>query len=311
MSLHRRLALRSKDIAHTPASTGEESGARRQAADRRWYFLRDLAPPVLVDLYRRLRGQGIRYAGPYATWTAAAADSQGYGAEGIVEKVRTATRAVVAGRAAAERDSVLLEKRPYPFPLIAVLLRAASERHGALTVLDFGGALGSSYYQCRGFLATVNPLRWHVVEQPEFVACGRAEFENDVVRFFDDIEAGVSDAPPDAVVLSGVLQYLPDPAAVLARLAQTGARYVVIDRTPVSTTGRQMIVVQIVPETISRSSYPSWLFDEALLKEPLLQLYECLADFDAVDGAIGSRPMSASFKGFIFRRRGPGSTGLA
>src|SRR3546814_16397621 len=100
--------------------------------------------------------------------------SSGYSESAILDRVRTATRAVVAGEAAYERDSVLFDKADYPFALITALLRAAASADMRLDVIDFGGSLGSTYRQCRPLLDAVQPPQWHVVEQPHFVAFGRA-----------------------------------------------------------------------------------------------------------------------------------------
>lgn len=264
--------------------------------------MKAVTPPILTDVYRRFSG-GIRFRGSYASWEEASRHAEGYDAGQILRKVREASLAVVHGEAACERDSVVFDKVPYPFPLIATLLRAAMEHSGGLTVLDFGGALGSSYYQCRDYLSAVNRLRWCVVEQAGYVECGRREFQNDILRFFDSVEECLARERPQVVLLSGVLQYLPRPADLLKDLVSIEAPYIVIDRTPVVVSGNQVITVQAVPDTISHSSYPAWLFDEQSLMLPLLQSYQEIATFDAMDPDLGSGKLRAHFKGFVFRKR--------
>ncbi len=210
---------------------------------------------------------------------------------------------VIRAEAACERDSVLFDHVPYPLPLITILLRATLENSGSLNVLDFGGALGSSYFQCRDFLAQVSPLRWRVVEQRNYVECGRREFENDTLLFFDSIEAAVQAARPQVILASGVLQYIPDPGLILGRFAQSGADYIVIDRTPFSISGKQIISVQTVPESINRSSYPLWLFNADRLRAPLMDGYEEVVNFDAVDGVLGVGDLKARFRGLVFQKK--------
>jgi len=257
-------------------------------------------PPAFVAWVR----PRVRFRGPYASWAEAEREAEGYDAPRIVEKVRDATRRVVQGEAVCERDSVLFKEPIYPFPLIAILERAAAENGRGLTVLDYGGALGSSYFQCRGFLDQIKSLHWRIVEQPAFVECGRREFENEIIQFFESIEDCVVQGRPDVVLLSGVLQYLPEPAAVLQSVRRIAASYVVIDRTPIAANNKQVIAVQIVPSRINRSSYPAHLFNEQALKAPLLDTYTQIASFDAVDGELGTGSLRARFKGFIFQRQG-------
>jgi putative methyltransferase (TIGR04325 family) len=256
-------------------------------------------PPALVAWVR----PGIRFRGPYTSWAEAARGAEGYDAPRIVAKVRDAMRKVVHGEAVCERDSVLFDEPIYPFPLIAILQRAAAENGQSLAVLDYGGALGSSYYQCRDFLGHIEPLRWWIVEQPAFVECGRLEFQSEVIQFFESIAECLTHGRPQVVLLSSVLQYLPDPWSILDTIADIGAPYVVIDRTPIAASGTQMITVQVVPATIYRSSYPAWLFNEEALKAPLLRSYSELSSFRAVDGDLGSGSLGALCKGFIFRRQ--------
>ena len=268
-----------------------------------WGMLRALTPPVFAECYRSLRRTGIVFRGSYQTWEDACKHAKGYDADNILRRVRGATLKVRQGEAIAERDSVLFETPQYPFPLIATLLRAAQESQGNLTVLDYGGALGSSYYQCRDFLHGLKTLRWCIVEQPKFVACGQREFQNDTLYFYESVEASIAEAHPQVVLLSGVLQYLAKPVQLLNQLVAIGAAFIVIDRTPIVVCGQQVISVQHVPETINGSSYPVWLFNEEHLKSPFRGKYDELAVFDAVDGQLGHGALKARFKGFIYRQK--------
>ena len=271
--------------------------------------VRRLAPPIVVEIYRRLRGSGIQFHGVYSSWGAAQRHTEGYDADTVLQRVREAQSAVMKGEAVSERDGVLFHQAQYPFPVIAILLRAATENQNRLTILDFGGAFGSTYYQCRDFLMQLKSLRWCIVEQPGFVACGRQQFQNEIIHFYSSVPECLAQEQPQVVLLSGVLQYLADPDQTLDELSQSGAKYIVIDRTPVAINGEQVVTIQTVPKTIIRSSYPVWLFNEPTLKRPLLERYEEIATFDTVDPELGSGRLKARFNGFIFRKRDGQSKG--
>ncbi len=131
-------------------------------------------------------------------------------------------------------------------------------------MLDFGGALGSTWFQHHPFLASLPPVAWHIVEQPEIAARGRAEFSGPHLTFHDSLDSALAAGPPDLVLVSSVLQYLPDPWPLLARLATLPARAWLITRTPFSDTLRSdTIVVQHVPAAIYAASYPAWIFSPA------------------------------------------------
>jgi putative methyltransferase (TIGR04325 family) len=105
-------------------------------------------PPVITDARRAWLGHGLRFSDASGDWAETTRRSKGYAAELIVDAVARATREVVAGRAAFERDSVLFDTPDFRYPIVAALLRAAAQNNGHLEVVDFGGSLGSTYRQC-------------------------------------------------------------------------------------------------------------------------------------------------------------------
>ena len=71
---------------------------------------------------------------------------------------------MLAGRALFERDS-LLEHRPITcWPLMFALRDVQSHGVAHPTVLDFGGGLGSVFFQHRSWWTTTAPITWNVVE---------------------------------------------------------------------------------------------------------------------------------------------------
>jgi len=89
--------------------------------------------------------------GNYATWAEAKAASGGYDDPAILDRVRNATRAVRDGRAAWERDGTLFEKPWAHEPLLNALRHIAAAEGGKLDIVDFGGALGSTWWQHRAW----------------------------------------------------------------------------------------------------------------------------------------------------------------
>jgi putative methyltransferase (TIGR04325 family) len=203
---------------------------------------------------RLIRPSPAEYAGRYATWEEAAARTTGYDAAVILERVKEGALKVSRGEAAYERDSVVFPAVQYAWPVLAGLLRAALEDR-RLSVLDFGGSLGTSYRQNRRFLGTVAGLEWSVVEQPHFVACGRELFQDATLRFYSSVPECLDHRRPNVILLSSVLHYLPDPESVTRQLRAAPASWCIIDRTPV-TGGETFVTVQVVPPAIYPASYP-------------------------------------------------------
>lgn len=263
---------------------------------------RNWIPSEVLRLLRSRLGYGVSFSGEFSTWELAAAQATGYDAPEILDKVAKATRMVTNGSAAFERDSVLFSEFQYPYPLIAGLLRVAAKHGGRLSVVDFGGALGSTYNQCRNFLADLPEVKWCVVEQAQFVSKGREEFTNDVLTFADSIEDACAAIAPNAIIFSSVLQYLTDPWAILRQASKSCVQTIIIDRTPVVTANHDIIALQTVPKRISSSSYPIRLFTRSSLLNSLDNEYRTLAEFDAIDGILGDFSRPVPFKGYILER---------
>ena len=270
--------------------------------------VRDFTPPCVWRFLARLRPQPpgppeeprIAFRGSYASWEEATRASEGYSAPEILARTRAAMLKVRNGECAFERDSVAFPTMEHQFPLLTGLLYAAA-RDGRLNVLDFGGALGSTYYQCRTFLRTVRELRWSVVEQPLHVACGNAEFADGHLRFFDSIDGAMTAPPPNVLLLSGVVQCLPAPYEFLTEVLARSFPYVVVDRTAFMRDGSTRLTVEHVPATIYSASYPSWFLSEPRFLSHFTENHRLLASFPALDRAHPEGGL-ADYKGFIFER---------
>lgn len=245
---------------------------------------------------------GNQWRGDYGSWAEAVADSAGYASGDILETVRTAALRVKRGEAAYERDGVLFDTVSYSWALLAGLMWVAARRGGRLDVLDFGGALGSSFRQNRAFLEALPHVRWNVVEQPHFVAAGNRDFADEQLRFYDTIEECVTGGEPQVAVLSSVLQYLDKPYELIARLAER-VPFLIIDLTPMHDGPRDRLTVQHVPATIYPARYPCWFFSAAQLASALRERYRIVAPFDShlgQDISVGN--LRASYRGFIAER---------
>jgi putative methyltransferase (TIGR04325 family) len=267
-------------------------------------LLNDLAPPLLRRLARRWRGSGLRFSGQPASWAEARAACGGYDAAAILDRVATATRAVIAGEAVFERDSVLFHKPAYPYPVLTTLLRAAALNGGRLDVVDFGGSLGSTWRQCRPFLAGLAALRWQVVEQAAFVALGRAEFTTAELSFAASLDELAPSATAPVIVLSSVMQYLEDPAATLAALSALHASHLVIDRTPLSAEAAARLCIQHAPRQVYDASYPCWILSREALLAQLAPHWRLLSEFPCDEGHHATDDGFAfEFRGLILGRR--------
>jgi putative methyltransferase (TIGR04325 family) len=262
--------------------------------------LKSWLPPALLSAVRRLGAGGVNFEGNYESWDAAAPRCTGYDADSILEKVLSATLKVKQGVAVFERDSVIFDKVEYSWPVTAALMWAAAKNGGVLHVLDFGGSLGSGYFQNRKFLENLKLVSWSVIEQKKFVITGNEKISDDILKFYFDIDSYLKFQTPNIVLVSSVLQYLEKPFDVLSNLAKSEVETIVIDRTPfINNSKCDLIKVQRVPKKIYSASYPCRFFNmDALTNHMQSMNYEIVECFESLDKLSNE----ANWQGIIFKK---------
>jgi putative methyltransferase (TIGR04325 family) len=243
------------------------------------------------------------FFGNFTSWEKARRQTSGYDSAELLEKTRTAAIKVRNGEAVYERDSVLFDTIEYSWPLLSALMWIAAKNHGILNVVDFGGSLGTTYFQNRLFFNDLN-IKWNVVEQQHVVSCGKRELANKSLHFYDTIEECLEEQSPMVVLLAGVLQYLPDPWTFLSTILGYNFCYVLFDRTTFIKEGKDRLTIQRVTPKIYRASFPCWFFDENRFRKIVEQQYNMVAEFISLGGRIEiDNHFRGMYKGFIFQRR--------
>jgi len=272
------------------------------------YFLltriaKDWLPPALLRLLRQIRrGGGVTFEGPFATWDEAVRMSSGYDSQEILDKVLAATLKVKNGEAAFERDSVLFDEIHYAWPVATGLMWAAAKDGGRLSVLDFGGSLGSSYFQNRQFIEGLQDVRWSIVEQAHFVKAGKQYIQDERLHFYETIDECVKAEKPNVVLLSSVMQYLEKPYEILECLSGTTARLLVVERTPFRSKNTDDLMIQHVPPQIYSASYPMHIFSEPGFLAQMRKKWFLNAEFLSPEGCVESPAGRFAFKGFLLTR---------
>jgi putative methyltransferase (TIGR04325 family) len=250
-------------------------------------LVRNLTPPIVWNFAKKrlpglVRACGghythIRFTGDYTTFDEARRAATGYDAPAILAATRHAIALVRDGRHRWERDAMISDTDELPWTLLACLLRiAAKNGTRSLRVLDFGGSLGSTYYWCRPFLSPDIALSWTVVEQPDHVALGKAEFENAELRFAYTVEEALRRSVPDVLLISGVLHFLPDPEAFLEEMRTWRIAHLILDRESLWAHPHHRLTVQHVPEEIYPASYPAWFLSSDRILGAIRRDYDLL-----------------------------------
>lgn len=256
-------------------------------------------PPIVLSFIRYLLNLKYGWKGNYNSWDDAESISTGYDQVVVLEKVRKSLLAVKNGDAIYERDSVLFNEIQYNWPLLSALMLSSSRNNGLLSVMDFGGSLGSSYFQNSKFIEHLHvESKWGIVEQRHFVDVGKKDFENDQLKFFYDIKTCIDELKPNVLLLSSVLQYIEKPFSLLNEILKHRFDFIIIDRTPFTLNNEEVIKVQYVHPSIYNASYPCWFFSKNKLCNFFDSYgYELIEEFDALDG-FGN---DYSFHGLILK----------
>lgn len=264
--------------------------------------LKKVLPPIFLDIYKSAKPNKFGWSGSYNSWQEVQAASKGYDTDSVFEKVSKAALKVKSGEKIYERDSVLYDEIHYSWPLLSALMWIAAQNNGSLKLVDFGGSLGSSYFQNRTFLKDLD-VKWSIVEQPHFVEFGKQYLSDNILGFFETIEQSLKASPANTIVLSSVLPYIEDPFKLLDQIIQFKFKWLLIDRTPTINQQSDRLTIQKVSPEIYDASYPSWIFSEAKLLEYLKKEYELIEQFESLAGKVKIYQPTDYFteKGYIFR----------
>ena len=255
-------------------------------------------PPIVYRSLVLLKNDRIIWSGDFSSWSEVNKSLEGYTTDSITETVLHSARKVRDTFAKFERDSFLFYEQEYNYPLLTAIGLGVQTGQD-LKILDFGGGLGSLYFQHRDFLNTCyGHYCWTVIELPDIVRIGKEEFEDNRLKFcysLDDYSDQVS-----VLVLSSVVQYLEDPYSFLDSIVALKYSYIFIDRTGFcKSPNKTRLTIQRVPECIYKASYPCWFLDLEKVKRIFRDRYDCVFDFDALDTAT----VPSEYKGFLFKLR--------
>lgn len=258
----------------------------------------------IKKLYGKLvkRQQEVNYAGDFQTWSEAKKNCEGYDSNSIFEKVSNAAMQVKNGKALFDRDSVLFYEEEWNYPLIAWLQRIGAKYDQRLTVVDLGGALGSTYFQNRNFLKeSIRQMQWIVREQEHFVEFGKQNLADTELIFEYDFEKIAATFPVNVLLFSSVLQYLESWKEIITKeIDLFGVQDIIVERTPVGK--RSRIWMETVHEPIYEATYACQVFEEERFIEffeeqgyVLKSSWHSLVDSDVeCDGDL------VTFKSFVF-----------
>lgn len=180
--------------------------------------------------------------GPYPSYEVALANSNGYDSPLILAKVKRAVVEVLEGKAVYERDGSAFPSLPHGLKLRELLVKYLSPTS---RVVDFGGGIGGTFINHRDLVSVGQ--HWTVIEQPSFVKAGKElahsyEMPIEFCSTLTEISWQV-----DIIIISSVLQYLPEPYLILDQILELNPQFIIIDRTAFIDMGNELWWAQDEP----------------------------------------------------------------
>lgn len=260
--------------------------------------------PLLLRWLPAKRKYG--YFGDYQNWSEATKNSVGYAADKILEKVKESTLKVKNNDKIYEKDTIIYNNSwnyPYNYQVLSSLLLISQLNNNKINIIDFGGSLGTTYFQHRRMLSHLSELRWNIVEQEKFVETGKKFFEDGHLSFHYALEACIKSKKPDCILLAGVLQYLEKPYDIIDTILKYNINFIIVNRTPFFKNMPDKITIQKVPPGYYEASLPYRIFNYEKFKNKFFQQYNIIADSFSIKGKIKIGKIPAYKRFILFRRK--------
>lgn len=149
-------------------------------------------------------------------------------------------------------------------PILSALSIVKSQRKKALNILDIGGGTANEYFMCKELLGYDYFERWIILEKKEIVDTFNDQAEDGVLKYTSDLHK--IDHDIDFVIVSGALQYLPQPIETLRGALALNPECFLITRTPYwdkkTRLTRQLSWKHQEGSHKGRLSYPFWVLNE-------------------------------------------------
>jgi putative methyltransferase (TIGR04325 family) len=256
-----------------------------------------------MDFYsNQIQKHGFWWSGDFPNWEEANKECIGYSDNSILEQVKNTILLTKDRTDVYERDGCTIQGEPtFAFEILDWIKKTSKDNK--INLIDFGGSLGSTYFQLRRYLSEFN-VSWNVVEQENFVECGKQYLQNDSIKFFNSIEECLNETSPNCFFSSSALPYIENSNEILSKVFSYNFDWIFLDRISIIEGNKDRITIQIVPPEIYKAIYPCWFFgEEKLIKTFEKNGYEHIKSFEALGGYnFAPRVETSAYKGFIFKK---------
>lgn len=272
----------------------------------------NILPPFIFSLIRDFLPVSLKSRGDYINFNHALTHckNQSYENEDLVNIIYEKT--LLWKKKLQNEDKIILDYNN--LQILSSILIASTNNN--INLLDFGGSFGTHYFLLKYFLNKINKnllFSWNIIENSTIVRKSKILSTQDL-KFFNSInEINYSDNVFDLVIISGVLQYLPEPFKYLDEIINTKSKYILINRIPLFDNNKSKIAVQHsnlsmngpgeLPPGIKdiRIKYPIHLLPKSLILEYLSANYVLITTFIDNKRKYYYKSKALNIYGFLFK----------
>jgi putative methyltransferase (TIGR04325 family) len=193
-------------------------------------IIKEFIPPIAIKLIKTYLINPELNSSPkvYDSWQQALADStpDDYQDPELVEVILEKTKNFIQ----SPSQPAISPTVAITLSALAVVLSELQPNCRKIHVIDWGGACGIHYFQCRRVLHPNISLKWCVVETPAMVTQARF-LTSDELYFVEDLSEAIKSLETiDLFHTSGTLQCVSNPAEVLAEIVNSQAQFMLFNR---------------------------------------------------------------------------------
>jgi len=194
------------------------------------------------------------WEGIYDSFDQCPGHGQGYESD---RWVRQETERIHSLLQAIKNDGAIPSVVSYRMNLLPLLAAttAVNSKKNKVTILDFGGGLGSTYISVTAACANSQIVDYHIVESKSICRAGKECFKgNTHIHFYDHLPEKIQDV--DIVCLCSSIQYIKDWQGLLKGVAEYDPQYVLLADVPAGD-----IPTYATVQNYYESKIPYWFFD--------------------------------------------------
>jgi putative methyltransferase (TIGR04325 family) len=267
--------------------------------------VKKITPPIILDIVKGIfftKKSKYGFHGNYASWKDASMNTTGWETEIILDKINQSTNQLEKKDDSFERDGEIISSTNQNFALMYSLIDSINIEKKELSIIDFGGSLGSHYKRYRHYINDGIKISWAIVEQKKYVDYAKKVNKNLELNFHYSISEALKLNNYNTFFSSGTIQYIEKPYELLDDLIHNKFSTIIFDRIFFIADITERICTQTAdPNVFYEASFPVWLFNEVKFKRYLSIKYTLISEFMSEDADKEIEGKRIYHKGFYFK----------